>query len=58
MVLVDTSADEDVNINEKLLNLLPESFTRPQLPQVSHDLVNVRPALLQVSRTLLKVSRE
>ena len=39
VVLFDTSSQEDINVNEMLLNLLPSSFTKPQLPQVSRIVV-------------------
>ncbi|XP_018009814.1 tudor domain-containing protein 7 isoform X2 [Hyalella azteca] len=34
VVLYNTSSSEKVNINEQLLQIVPESFTKPQLPQV------------------------
>lgn len=32
VVLWDTSSREDVNINEELIQLLPDKFTKPKLP--------------------------
>ncbi|KAF2355878.1 Tudor domain [Trinorchestia longiramus] len=34
VVLYDTSGPERVNINEQLMQVVPESFIKPQLPQV------------------------